>query len=187
MAVKTLSKKEQDALLSILKLRFEDNPRRHEKLKWKVVETKLLNNPGKLWSLQQMETSGGEPDVVGIDDHSSGILFIDCSAESPKGRRSCCYDQEALKSRKDHPPKYSAVGMAEAMGIQLLTEDQYRSLQQLGPFDTKTSSWLMAPPELRKLGGAIFGDYRFGRVFTYHNGPQSYYAGRAFRGVLHVP
>ncbi len=159
---------------------------RHKGLKWAQVEAKLEANPAKLWSLQEMERTGGEPDVVGHDKKSGEFMFCDCSAESPAGRRSVCYDRAALESRKEHQPKTSAMDMAAAMGIELLTEAEYRQLQELGAFDTKTSSWLQTPSDIRKLGGALFGDFRYGHVFVYHNGAQSYYAARAFRGSLRV-
>jgi hypothetical protein len=157
---------------------------RHEDLEWTKIKAKLLANPEKLWSLSEMEKSGGEPDVVGRDRKTGEYIFFDCSAESPKGRRSLCYDREALDSRKANKPKNNAMDVAADMGIELLTEEQYRELQNLGDFDTKTSSWVKAPPDMRKLGGALFGDRRFGRVFMYHNGAESYYAARAFRGSL---
>jgi len=183
---KQLSDEQQQELLSTLKTRFEKNMNRHEGLAWDKVEAKLLSSPEKLWILDEMEVTGGEPDVVSYEQASDEYIFFDCSAESPKGRRSVCYDQEALDSRKEHKPKHSAVGMAAEMGIELLTEEQYYELQKLGKFDVKTSSWLVAPPEIRKLGGAIFGDWRFGRVFVYHNGAESYYGSRGFRGSLRV-
>ena len=173
-------------LLSELKTRFEKNMNRHKGLEWAKVQAKLEANTKKLWSLSEMERTGGEPDVVGFDKKTGEYIFYDCSAESPKGRRSLCYDREALESRKEHKPKNNAIDMAAAMGIELLTEEQYRELQKLGNFDTKTSSWITTPSEIRKLGGAIFADYRFGRVFVYHNGAESYYAARAFRGSLRV-
>ncbi len=173
-------------LLSALKSRFEKNMNRHTGLEWTKVETKLKVNTGKLWSLHEMEETGGEPDVVGHDLKTGEYIYFDCSPETPKGRTNICYDREALDSRKEHKPKDSAMDMAAAMGIELLTEEQYRELQQLGNFDTKSSSWLKTPADIRKLGGAIFGDRRFGRVFVYHNGAQSYYSGRAFRGTLKV-
>lgn len=181
---KELPPKQGGELLKTLKARFEKNMGRHKGLEWAKVEAKLEASAGKLWSLNEMERTGGEPDVIAHD--KSGYLFADCSAESPKDRRSLCYDDEALKSRKENKPKDSAVNLAEAMGIDLLTEEQYSELQKLGEFDTKTSSWVKTPSEIRKLGGAIFCDRRFGRVFTYHNGAESYYAARAFRGVLSV-
>ena len=177
---------DREQLLTGLKTRFEENMSRHEGLKWRDVQIKVEAKVDKLWSLGEMERTGGEPDVVEFDNETGEYIFYDCSAESPKGRRSLCYDGVALESRKEHKPKNSAVGMASEMGIELLTEEQYRELQKLGNFDTKTSSWLATPPEIRKLGGTIFGDYRFGRVFIYHNGAESYYGGRAFRGSLRV-
>jgi hypothetical protein len=173
-------------LLSELKARFDENMSRHKGLEWAKVQAKLEAGTKKLWSLYEMERTGGEPDVVGFDKKTGEYLFYDCSAESPSGRRSLCYDGEALESRKEHKPKNSAIDMAAAMGIELLTEEQYRELQKLGNFDTKTSSWIETPSEIRKLGGAIFADYRFGRVFVYHNGAESYYAARAFRGSVRV-
>lgn len=181
---KELPPKQGGELLKTLKARFEKNMGRHKGLEWAKVEAKLEASAGKLWSLNEMERTGGEPDVIVFD--KSGYLFADCSAESPKDRRSLCYDDEALKGRKENKPKDSAVNLAAAMGIELLTEEQYRELQKLGEFDTKTSSWVKTPSEIRKLGGAIFCDRRFGRVFTYHNGAESYYAARAFRGALKV-
>ena len=182
----SLSAKERDELLQALQTRFEKNPKRHQGLAWAKVQARLEANPAKLWSLHEMEKSGGEPDVVAHDSKSGEYIFFDCSPESPKGRTSLCYDREALDSRKEHKPKDNAVDVATAMGAELLTEDQYQELQKLGQFDTKTSSWLKAPAEMRKLGGAIFGDRRFGRVFIYHNGVQSYYSGRGFRASLRV-
>jgi len=175
-----------DGLLNTLKSRFENNMHRHKGLTWEDVQARLTSNPEKLRSLNEMERTGGEPDVVGYDKKTGEFIFYDCSAESPSGRRSLCYDNEALKSRKEHKPKGSAVGMAEAMGIDLLTEEQYRELQTLGEFDTKTSSWIHTPDEIRKLGGALFCDRRYNHVFTYHNGAESYYAARGFRGSLRV-
>ncbi|WP_205728808.1 DUF4256 domain-containing protein [Flavobacterium rhamnosiphilum] len=187
---KELSPEQRLALLSTLKDRFERNINRHKGLEWAKVEARLeaSRNFGieKLWSLHEMERTGGEPDVVRYDEKTGEYLFYDCSAESPKGRRSVCYDREALESRKEHKPATSATDMAAAMGIELLTEEQYRALQQLGNFDTKTSSWVKTPSEIRKLGGAIFADFRYGNVFVYHNGAESYYAARAFRGLLRV-
>lgn len=183
---KSLSPAQQSELLATLKARFEKNAPRHKAIEWADVQSRLEAAPEKLWSLNEMERMGGEPDVVSRDKKSGELLFCDCSAETPKGRRSICYDPAALESRKEHKPKDSAVGMATAMGIELLTEEEYRALQELGPFDEKTSSWLKTPPEVRKLGGAIFGDYRFGRIFVYHNGAESYYAARGFRGALRV-
>ena len=173
-------------LLNTLKARFQKNNNRHNSLEWANVQAKLETNSEKLWSLNEMERTGGEPDVVGHDNKTDEYFFYDCSPESPKGRRSVCYDREALESRKEHKPEDNAIDMAAAIGIELLTEEQYRELQQLGNFDTKTSSWLKTPADMRKLGGALFGDRRFGRVFMYHNGAESYYAGRAFRGSLRV-
>lgn len=175
-----------DELLGTLKARFEKHMKRHKGLEWAELEAKLKASPTKLWSLNEMERTGGEPDVVGYDKKSGAFIFYDCSAESPKGRRSVCYDREALESRKEHKPADSAIGMATAMGIELLTEEQYRDLQKLGEFDTKTSSWVATPSAIRKLGGAIFCDRRYDTVFVYHNGAESYYAARAFRGSLRV-
>jgi hypothetical protein len=183
---KDLSPAQREELLRELEVRFEKNMNRHAGLEWAGVKAKLEASPAKLWSLSEMEQTGGEPDVVGHDKKTGEYIFFDCSPESPKDRRSFCYDREALNSRKENKPKNNAIDVAESMGIELLTEEQYRELQQLGEFDTKTSSWLKAPAELRKLGGAIFGDRRFGRVFVYHNGAESYYAARAFRGSLRV-
>lgn len=177
---------ELEELFEILKTRFEKNMNRHKGLEWTKVKAKLEANNEKLWSLNEMERTGGEPDVVGHDKKTGEYIFYDCSDESPKGRRSVCYDNEALESRKEFKPKNSAVGMAAEMGIEILTEEQYRELQKLGEFDTKTSSWLKTPSDIRKLGGAIFADFRFGNVFVYHNGAESYYAGRGFRGLLRV-
>jgi len=183
---KELSPEHREELLNELKARFAKNLDRHKGLEWAKVQAKLEANAKKLWSLSEMERTDGEPDVVGFDKKTGEYIFYDCSAESPKGRRSLCYDRQALEERKEHKPKNSALDMAAAMGIELLTEEQYRELQKLGNFDTKTSSWITTPPEIRKLGGAIFADYRFGRVFVYHNGAESYYAARAFRGSLRV-
>ncbi len=183
---KELSPKQREELLHTLEVRFEKNMNRHKGLEWNKVKAKLLANPQKLWSLFEMENTGGEPDVVGLDKKTGEYIFCDCSAESPKGRRSICYDHEALESRKEHKPENSAVEMAADMGIELLTETQYRDLQQLGNFDMKTSSWVKTPPAIRKLGGALFCDFRFGHVFVYHNGAESYYAARGFRGSLRV-
>lgn len=173
-------------LLAILKDRFEKNAARHPGLRWDAVEARLEAHPEKLWSLNEMETSGGEPDVVGHEKKTGELIFYDCSAQSPKGRRSLCYDPEALASRKENKPKGSAIGMAAAMGIELLTEEQYRQLQQLGEVDTTTSSWVTTPPDVRRLGGALFCDRRYDKVFVYHNGAESYYAARGFRGALRV-
>jgi hypothetical protein len=183
---KELLPKQREELLSGLKARFEKNMNRHKGLAWAKVQAKLEANTGKLWSLNEMESTGGEPDVVGFDKKTGDYIFFDCSAESPKGRRSVCYDGEALESRKEHKPKNSAIDMAAAMGIELLTEDQYRELQKLGDFDTKTSSWVKTPSDIRKLGGALFCDRRYDHVFLYHNGAESYYGARAFRGSLRV-
>jgi hypothetical protein len=181
-----LSPKQSDELLAALKVRFEKNKNRHKGLEWAKVQAKLEANADKLWSLQEMESTGGEPDVVGHDKKTGDYIFYDCSAESPSGRRSVCYDGEALKARKEHKPKNSAMEMAAAMGVELLTEAEYRELQELGKFDTKTSSWVKTPPDIRKLGGAIFCDRRYNTVFMYHNGAESYYAARGFRGSLRV-
>jgi len=183
---KKLSPEQREELLRLLKLRFEKNMNRHKGLEWVKVQTKLDANTEKLWSLNEMERTGGEPDVVGHDKKTGEYIFYDCSAESPKDRRSLCYDHEALKSRKEHKPKNSAIDMAAAMGIEILTEEQYRELQKLGKFDSKTSSWVKTPAGIRELGGAIFCDYRYGNVFVYHNGAESYYAARGFRGSLTV-
>jgi hypothetical protein len=177
---------ERDELLQVLKARFEQNRHRHQGIVWTEVQAKLEGNPAALKSLQAMEATGGEPDVIGQDKEGGHFTFCDCSAESPIGRRSVCYDREALDSRKEHKPKSNAVEMAAAMGIDLLTEEQYRALQQLGEFDTKTSSWIETPRDVRALGGALFCDRRYGKVFVYHNGAQSYYAARGFRGSLRV-
>jgi uncharacterized protein DUF4256 len=181
-----LSTEQREELLRELKSRFEKNMNRHRGLEWAKVQAKLEANTEKLWSLHEMENTGGEPDVVGHDKKTGEYIFYDCSAESPKGRRSICYDREALEARKEHKPANSAVGMAADMGIELLTEDQYRELQKLGEFDMKTSSWVKTPPEIRKLDGALFCDRRFDHVFVYHNGAESYYAGRGFRGSLKI-
>jgi hypothetical protein len=183
---KELSTEQREELLTTLKARYEKNMYRHIGLEWADVQAKLVANPEKLWSLHEMEITGGEPDVVGHDNKTGEYIFYDCSAESPKGRRSLCYDREALESRKEHKPKNSAVEMATAMGIELLSEEQYRELQKLGNFDLKTSSWVVTPARIRKLGGAIFCDRRYDTVFVYHNGAESYYAARGFRGSLRV-
>jgi Protein of unknown function (DUF4256) len=183
---KELLSAQREELLSELKARFENNRNRHKDLEWAEVQAKLETNPEKLWSLNEMERSGGEPDVVGYDKRTGEYIFYDCSPESPKDRRSLCYDREALESRKENKPKGNAFDMADAMGIELLTEEQYRGLQKLGKFDTKTSSWVRTPSTIRKLGGALFCDRRFDTVFVYHNGAESYYAARAFRGLLKV-
>lgn len=183
---KGLSTEQREELFRTVKIRFEKNMNRHPGLVWAAVQAKLESNWDKLWSLHEMERTGGEPDVVGFDQKTGEYIFFDCSAESPKGRRSVCYDREAQESRKENQPENNALDMATAMGIELLTEEQYRDLQTLGHFDTKTSSWVKTPPGIRKLGGALFGDYRYGQVFIYHNGAPSYYAARAFRGALRV-
>ena len=177
---------QRDALIRALQARFEKHPHRHQGLAWTTVQARLEADPGKLWSLHEMERTGGEPDVVGHDLKTGECLFVDCSAESPSGRRSLCYDRAALEARKEHKPKNSAVDLAAAMGIEILTEEQYRQLQTLGEFDRKTSSWVQTPPEIRTLGGAIFCDRRYNHVFTYHNGAESYYAARGFRGAVKV-
>ena len=178
--------KQREELLRTLKARFEKNMNRHQGLEWAKVQAKLEVSTEKMWSLNEMETSGGEPDVVGHDKKTGEYILADCSAESPKGRRSVCYDREALESRKEHKPQNNAIDMAAAMGIELLTEEQYRELQKLGNFDTKTSSWVKTPSDIRKLGGALFCDRRYGTVFVYHNGAESYYAARGFRGSLRI-
>lgn len=183
---KTLLPEQHSALFSILEDRFDKNTNRHKGLEWNKIQAKLEAHPEKLWSLNEMERTGGEPDVVGHDTNTDEYVFYDCSAESPKDRRSLCYDQQALDSRKENKPKNSAVAMASEMGIELLTEEQYRDLQQLGNFDSKTSSWIKTPATIRKLGGAIFSDFRYGTVFVYHNGAESYYAARGFRGWLKI-
>jgi hypothetical protein len=183
---KKLSLEQREELLSILKKRFEKNMNRHKGLDWTDVEARLEDNAEKFWSLSEMERTGGEPDVVGYDSKTDEYIFYDCSAESPKDRRSVCYDREALDSRKENKPKDSAIDMAEAFGIELLTEEEYRALQKLGKFDTKTSSWVKTPAAIRKLGGALFCDCRYDHVFLYHNGAESYYAARGFRGALRV-
>ena len=182
-----LPAKQIDELVQTLKTRFNKNMKRHKGIEWELVEEKLeAADPGKLWSLNEMETTGGEPDVVGYDKKTDEFIFYDCSAESPKSRRSLCYDGKAWDSRKENKPGGSAMDMAIEMGIEILSEDQYRNLQKLGNFDAKTSSWLKTPPDIRNLGGAIFGDYRYDTVFVYHNGAESYYAARGFRGELRV-
>jgi len=183
---KELSSEQREELLRTLKSRFEKNMNRHKGLDWSNIQAKLEANTEKLWSLNEMERTGGEPDVAGHDEKTSETIFQDCSTESPKGRRSVCYDREALESRKEYKPENNALGMAAAMGIELLTEEQYRELQKLGNFDTKTSSWVITPSEIRKLGGAIYCDRRYDHVFVYHNGAESYYAVRGFRGSLRV-
>ncbi|MES2566802.1 MAG: DUF4256 domain-containing protein [Bacteroidota bacterium] len=181
-----LSPEQQEELLHTLKTRFEKHKNRHKGIDWAKVQAKLEANPEKLWSLDDMETTGGEPDVVGHDKKSGEYIFFDCSAETPKGRRSLCYDRKALDARKENKPKDSAMDMAAAMGVEILNEEQYRYLQKLGSFDTKSSSWIATPPEIRKLGGALFCDFRYNTVFVYHNGADSYYAVRGFRGSLSV-
>ncbi len=183
---KALSPEQREELLGALKSRFEKNMSRHKGLEWTKVKAKLEADTEKLWSLREMERTGGEPDVVGLDKKTGEYTFYDCSVESPKGRRSICYDGEALASRKEHKPENNAIDMAAALGIELLTEEQYRELQTLGDFDAKTSSWVQTPSDIRKLGGAIFCDRRYGHVFVYHNGAESYYAARGFRGSLRV-
>jgi hypothetical protein len=183
---KELSSKQSEDLLDILKARFEKNMQRHKGIEWNKIQAKLEANAGKLWSLNEMEKSGGEPDIVGYDKKTGEYIFYDCSAESPAGRRSLCYDRAALDSRKENKPKGNAIGMATAMGVDILTEEQYRALQETGNFDLKTSSWILTPADVRKLGGALFCDRRFNTVFLYHNGAESYYAARGFRGFLKV-
>lgn len=183
---KELSPAQIEKLLGALKARFENNMSRHKNIEWAEVQKKLKSNPAKLWPLNEMERTGGEPDVVGCDKKTGEYIFYDCSAESPKDRRSLCYDQEALESRKENKPGGSALDMATVMGVEILTEEQYRELQKLGKFDQKTSSWVKTPEAIRKLGGAIFCDRRYETVFTYHNGAESYYAARGFRGLLKV-
>lgn len=185
-STKSLTPRQREQLLTTLQARFEENSNRHEGLRWDKVRARLEGRPDALWSLNEMEESGGEPDVVGQDKKTSEYLFFDCAAESPSGRRSVCYDRQALDARKEHKPRASAVELATAMGAELLNEEQYRRLQKLGEFDTKTSSWLETPPDIRRRGGAIFGDFRYGTVFIYHNGAESYYAARGFRCVLRV-
>ena len=186
MSNKKLSNERAEKLLTILKKRFTYYMNRHSDLKWEDIQKKLEENPDKLWSLNEMEETDGEPDVIGYDKETKEFIFCDCAAESPKARRSVCYDYEALESRKANKPKGNAISLAEKMGIRLLDEHQYREFQKIGSFDTKTSSWLLTPPEIRKLGGAFFGDCRFKQVFIYHNGAESYYAGRGFRGILTI-
>ncbi|WP_019913577.1 DUF4256 domain-containing protein [Paenibacillus sp. HW567] len=181
-----LSLEQKEELLGVLQARFEKNMNRHEGLEWANVQLRLEANHEKLWSIHEMERTGGEPDVVGYDEETGEYIWYDCSAESPKGRRSICYDGEALNARKQNKPENSAIQMSEDMGIEILTEEQYRELQKLGRFDTKTSSWIKTPSDIRKLGGAIFADFRYGQVFVYHNGADSYYGARGFRGSLRV-
>ena len=185
-STKELSPEQREEILSTLKARFQRNMIRHKDLEWANAQARLEASPGKLWSLNEMERTGGEPDVVGHDKKTGEHIFYDCAAESPKGRRSLCYDREAMESRKENKPKGNAMDLAAAMGIELLTEEQYRELQKLGEFDTKTSSWVRTPSAIRKLGGALFCDRRFDTVFVYHNGAESYYAARAFRGSLRL-
>jgi hypothetical protein len=181
-----LSADKQVELLEILKERFENNMHRHKGLEWQKIQEKLETKTDRLWSLNLMERTGGEPDVIGYDKNHDEYIFCDCSEESPKGRRSICYDQDALDSRKTNKPNHSAIGMAIDMGIEILTEEEYRKLQKLGNFDLKTSSWILTPPDIRRLGGALFADFRYGNVFVYHNGAESYYAARGFRGLLSI-
>lgn len=185
-SAKKLSPEQREELLNILKTRFEKHPERHKGLEWSKIQEKLENNPEKLWSLHEMERTGGEPDVVAYDASTDEYIFYDCSPETPKGRRSICYDRAALDARKKHKPETSALDVAAEMGIQMLDEEEYRALQKLGKFDQKTSSWILTPAPIRKLGGALFGDYRYGQVFIYHNGADSYYASRSFRGALRI-
>ncbi len=185
-AIKKLSKEEQKNIIDVLQVRFKENPSRHKGILWEHVEKKIVAHPQKLWSLREMEKTGGEPDVIGFDKKKGEYIFYDCSPESPKGRRSLCYDASAQKGRKEHAPEDNALDMASRMGIEVLTEEQYRKLQKLGIFDTKTSSWVQTPSEIRKLGGALFCDRRYDTVFVYHNGADSYYAARGFRGELRV-
>lgn len=186
MKAKNISKNDKEALIAILKKRFQQNMNRHKDLDWDKIEAKLEANSEKLWTLNEMENTGGEPDVIAFDKKNGEFIFVDCAAESPKGRRSLCYDDDALQARKEHKPKGSAEEMASEMGIALLTETQYRELQQLGNFDLKTSSWIKTTPEVRELGGALFCDRRYNTVFMYHNGAESYYAARGFRGMLTI-
>lgn len=186
MANKELSIEQRDKLLKVLQDRFAKNMHRHEGIEWEDVQARLLENPGKLWTLNEMERTGGEPDVVGYDEERDEYVFCDCSRESPKGRRSVCYDREALEKRKKHKPETSAMDMAQEMGIEILTEEQHRALQELDEFDLKTSSWIKTPAEIRKLGGALFCDRRYNHVFVYHNGADSYYGSRGFRGMMRV-
>lgn len=183
---KELTSQQREDLLRTLESRFEKNMNRHKGLEWTKVQTKLKASVEKLWTINEMERTGGEPDVTGFDKKTGEYIICDCSAESPEGRRSVCYDREGLESRKEFKPENNAVDMAAEMGVEILTEEQYRELQKLGKFDTKTSSWLKTPSAIRKLGGAVFADFRYGTVFVYHNGAQSYYASRAFRGLLRV-
>lgn len=184
--MKHLSTERTEQLMKILQSRFEKNMNRHKTLEWSEIQARLETYPDKLWSLNEMEATGGEPDVIGLDKEGEGYVFVDCSPESPEGRRSVCYDQDAMESRKKFKPKDSAAGMANGMGIELLDEEGYRKLQELGAFDMKTSSWVRTPAGIRELGGALFGDRRYGQVFIYHNGAESYYAARGFRGTLRI-
>jgi len=184
--IRNLSPEQSEEIFGILKTRFENNMSRHQNLEWAKIQAKLETRPEKLWSLGEMERTGGEPDVIGFDENAGEYIFCDCSAESPKGRRSVCYDREALEKRKEHKPENNAVEMAADIGVELLTEEQYRELQKLGDFDMKTSSWVKTPADIRNLGGALFCDRRYGKVFVYHNGAESYYAARAFRGMLRI-
>jgi hypothetical protein len=186
MSKNKITPEHQEEIISILKTRFEKNKTRHANIEWSKVQERLEANPEKLWSLLEMEKTDGEPDVVGYDKNTNEYIFFDCVPESPKGRRSLCYDRKALDSRKEHKPKNSAMDMADEMGIEILTEEQYRELQKLGNFDTKTSSWITTTSDVRKLGGALFSDFRYGRTFVYHNGAESYYAARGFRGYIKV-
>ena len=186
MEKKVLAKEDQERLLQTLKERFEQNMERHKGLTWDSVQARLEVNPAGLWSLHEMERTSSEPDVVGVDEQTGGYIYVDCAKETPSGRTNLCYDDEALESRKKNKPTGSALGVAKAMGIEILTEEEYFKLQELGEFDNKTSSWVYTPQELRKLGGALFGDRRFGRVFIYHNGAESYYSARGFRGKIQV-
>jgi hypothetical protein len=185
-AKKKLTREDQEALLTVLRSRFEKNMGRHKGLEWSKVQAKLLAQPEKLMTVSEMERTGGEPDVIGHDKKKNEYIIVDCSPESPDGRRSCCYDGEALRSRKENKPKSSAMETADSMGVEILTEEEYRHLQTLGKFDTKTSSWVRTADDIRKLGGAIFCDFRYGKVFVYHNGAESYYAARGFRGTVRV-
>lgn len=186
MTKKELSAEQSEVVLKTLQARFEKNMHRHKGIEWNIMQIRLQENPVKLWSLQEMERSGGEPDLVCHDENPGEYIFYDCSAESPVGRRSVCYDREGLESRKENRPENNAVDMAETMGVEFLSEKQYRDLQKLGKFDTKTSSWIKAPADIRKLGGGLFAEFRYGQVFVYHNGAQSYYAARGFRGALAI-
>lgn len=185
-SIRELTPEQEEALIDLLKARFEKNRDRHKDLEWDKVQTRLKTNSAKLWSLHEMEKTGGEPDVVGLDKDTGEYIFYDCSPESPKGRRSICYDHEALNARKEFKPNNSALGMAHDMGIELLTNEEYHALQELGDFDTKTSSWIKTPSDIRKRGGGLFGDFRYGTTFIYHNGAESYYAARGFRGSIKI-